>query len=231
MDFIVNATTPQFTEILKIFTLKFVAGIGAGILIGIIIFKFMRRHYSENLSTLGILTASLMTYIIAENLGGNGVLAVTTLGLFSGAIYIKEKEKLFDFSNILSNILEIFVFVLVGLIIVLPVELDFYLKSGGLFLIFLLVRFIAFKITFRNKEYSKKEILFMTLNASKGVAVAVVVLSLTATLGGAESISAESLQTVINLALAFLLYSIIVGTIVLRFPKYFLGKDAPHVGA
>ncbi|MDP7457503.1 MAG: cation:proton antiporter [Candidatus Woesearchaeota archaeon] len=226
MDFLVNAATPEFTVILKLFALKFVAGIGAGILIGIIIFKYMHRYYSVNLSTLGILTAAMMTYILAENLGGNGVLAVTTLGLFSGSIYIKEKEKLFDFSNVLSNILEILVFVLVGLIIVLPLDFLFYLKSSALFAVFLLIRFIAFKITFRNKEYSKKEIVFMTLNASKGVAVAVVVLSISATLLGKIDVTNNILMTVINLSLVFLLYSIIVGTITLKFADKFLGKSA-----
>tara|TARA_Y100000310_G_scaffold345727_1_gene468907 strand:+ start:14384 stop:15592 length:1209 start_codon:yes stop_codon:yes gene_type:complete len=225
MDFLVNASTPELPVILKLFTLKFVAGIGAGILIGIIVLKYMKNHYSSNLSTLGILTAALMTYILAENLGGNGVLAVTTLGLFSGSIYLKEKERLFDFSNILGNILEILVFVLVGLIIVLPLNITFYIKSGSLFAIFLLIRFIAFKITFRNKEYTKKQLVFMTLNASKGVAVAVVVLSLSGTLVGNPNVPAHALNTIINLSLAFLLYSIIVGTLTLKFASYFLGKD------
>ena len=225
MDFILNASTPSVVEIIKIFTLKFVAGIGAGILVGIIIFKFMRHHYSDDLSALGILTAALITFILAENLGGNGVLAVTTLGLFTGAIYLKEKEKLFDFSGVISNILEILVFILVGLIITLPFNVTFLLKSLVLFAIFLLIRFIAFHITFRNKEYTHKEIAFMTLNASKGVAVAVVVLSLSATLLGIEGLDTATLNTVISLGFAFLLYSIVVGTATIKFARHFLHKD------
>jgi|TARA_B100001971_G_C18197178_1_gene542216 NhaP-type Na+/H+ or K+/H+ antiporter len=225
MDFILNSQTPQVVEIIKIFTLKFVAGIGAGILVGIIIFKFMRHHYSEDLSALAILTATLITFILAENLGGNGVLAVTTLGLFTGAIYLKEKEKLFDFSGVISNILEILVFILVGLIIKLPFNGPFLTKSAVLFAAFLLIRFITFHITFRNKEYSQKEIIFMSLNASKGVAVAVVVLSLTASLVGIAGLDIPTLNTVINLSFAFLLYSIIIGTATIKLSKHFLKAE------
>ena len=57
----------------------------------------------------------------------------------------------------------------------------------------------------------------MALNAQKGIAVAVVVFSL-ATLG------IEGMEIVLNLSLAFMLYSIVLSSVILRIVKLFV-KD------
>ena len=90
---------------LKDFILRFVAGIGAGFLVGIIIFKVMKKAYSEILSPLAVITAALLTYILAENLGGNGVLAITTMGLFFGNVYVKQKIQLMEFSTFFAGLI------------------------------------------------------------------------------------------------------------------------------
>ena len=81
----------QFIEQIAPFLQQFVVGIGAGVLVGLIMFKFMKKEYSKVLSPLAMVTAALLTYIIAENLKGNGVLAVTAMGLLFGNIYLKQK--------------------------------------------------------------------------------------------------------------------------------------------
>lgn len=215
-----EALTTKFIEQILPFLQQIITGIGAGILVGIIIFKFMRKVYSEALSPVAMITAALLTYILAENLKGNGVLAVTTLGLFFGSITVKQKAALSDFSYFLSNSLEILVFILVGFIINIPFNVNFFLKSFLLFILYILIRFAAVSISFPHKtgEYNLKEKLFLSLNVSKGIAVAVVAFILT-------TYNIDGLQTILNLILVFVLYSIILSTIVIKFSKYFIKKE------
>jgi NhaP-type Na+/H+ or K+/H+ antiporter len=196
---------------------QFVVGVGAGVLIGLIMFKFMRRAYSIVLSPLAVITSALLAYIIAENLDGNGVLAVTSMGLLFGNVYLKQKFQLKEFASVFSNSLEILVFVLIGIVIAIPFSTDFFIKSLVLFLLYLLIRFFSIMFALRGMEFTFKEKIFMSLNAQKGIAVAVVVFSL-ATLG------IEGMGIVLNLSLAFMLYSIVLSSITLRIAKFFI-KD------
>jgi NhaP-type Na+/H+ or K+/H+ antiporter len=68
-------------------------------------------------------------------------------------------------------------------------------------------------------NFNLKEQMFMALNAQKGIAVAVVVFSL-------ANFDIVGMQNILNLVLAFMLYSIILSSIVLRFSKFFV-KTAP----
>jgi len=117
-------------QILSIFQ-QIITGIGAGVLMGILVFKMMRKYYSQRLSPLILITATLLTYILAENLSGSGVLAVTIFGLFFGNFYVKQKQVLFEFSSTFGNSLMILVFVLVGLQISLPFDdIRFFPRSS-----------------------------------------------------------------------------------------------------
>ena len=195
------------------FLMKFIVGIGTGVFAGIIMLKIMKNNYSKNLSPLAIFISALFTYVLAENLNGSGVLAVTTLGLLFGNTYVKQRVQLQEFSSIISSILQILVFVLVGLIIEIPLTFDFFFRSIAIFAIYIIIRYIALEITFRKKDFSFKEKIFMSLNASKGIAVAVMTFTLSIIL---------QKTMVLNLVLAFLLYSIILSSIMTRFVKYFV---------
>ena len=200
-------------EQLSPFLLLFAVGIGVGVLMGIIGSKIMGHYYLRKISPLALITLALLTYILAENLGGNGVLAVTIAGLFYGNLFIKEKIKLFEFSSLFTNFLEILVFVLIGLIIKFPFTFEFIYISLILFLVYLVIRYIALMLTFGKHGLLVRERLFMTLNVQKGIAVAVVAFFLS-TLPG--------LETVLHLTVVFMLYSIILSTLVLPFTKIIL---------
>ncbi|MFO8016528.1 MAG: cation:proton antiporter [Candidatus Woesearchaeota archaeon] len=207
----------RFIEQIAPFLQQIVTGIGAGVLIGLIILKAMKRWYSEKLSPLALTIAALLTYVLAENLGGNGVLAVTTMGLLFGSVYIKQKSKIMGFSSIFSNSLEILLFILVGFIVTIPLTPRFFIFSIGFFIIHLCARYFAVLASFR-KKYSLREKLFITLNSPKGIAVAVVVFILaTKNIVGMEEIT--------DLVLAAMLYSIIVSSIVAKFSKYFIHRE------
>ncbi len=222
LDFIrsveVQFNFSKFLEQVGPFIQQFVTGIGAGIVVGIIIFRVMKKKYSETLSPLAIITSALLTYILAENLGGNGVLAVTTMGLFFGNIYVTHKIQLKEVSGFLAKSLEILVFILVGLIIKIPWNYVFILKSVILFVIYLVIRYFAVAISLRKLCYSPKEKLFMTFNVQKGIAVAVVAFTLT-------TLNIAGIETILHLTLLFMLYSIIISTIAVKFSHYFVKVD------
>ncbi|MBD3313793.1 hypothetical protein GF345_05100, partial [Candidatus Woesearchaeota archaeon] len=175
--------------------------------------------YSEMLSPLALIVAALLTYVLAEVLQGSGVLAVTTLGLFFGSVYVTHKGEMQEFSSFFSYALEILVFVLIGLIIQIDLTLRFLALSLSLFLLLVLLRYLAVNIVFRS-NYKIKEKLFMTLNAPKGIAVASVTFLLT-------TFQAEipAIAKITDLTLVFILYSIILSSIVARFSKYFIHKE------
>ena len=212
-----------FMSQLKPVLQQFVTGVGAGLVIAVIVFRIMKREYSEELSPIAIIATALFTYVLAENLGGNGVLAVTTLGVFFGNFKLKEKLHLITFGSTISNALKILVFILVGYLIRFPLTEDFMIKSLSLFIIYLLVRYIAVKISFRN-GFSRGEQLFMTLNTSKGIAVAIVVLAL-------NNLGISGIETILNFSLAFIIYSIIVATIATVFSKKLLFEDKEKIQA
>lgn len=217
------------------FLQQIITGIGTGVFVGIIVFRFMRRFYSERLSPLTLITSALLTYIISENLGGNGVLAVTVLGVFFGNVTVKKKPELLEFSTMLSNTLEIIVFVLIGFLLPLKLDLWFMIKSILLFIIMIVIRFAALQIVYINDHVNLKERIFMALNCTKGIAVAVVaflvstyVLQIPTLQEGVKVIqelpfiSIQGSQTIIDLMVLFIIYSIILSSVMARFSQVFI---------
>ena len=210
-ELIISTFIEQFLPLLQ----QFVVGIGSGILIGLIMFKFMRKRYSVVLSPLAVITSALLAYIIAENLDGNGVLAVATMGLLFGNLYLKQKFQLREFASVFSNSLEILVFVLIGLIVIIPFSLEFFINSSMLFALHLIIRFSAIIFSLRGMDFTLKEKVFMSLNAQKGIAVAVVVFSF-------ATLNISGMEVILHLVLAFMLYSIILSTVVFSMAKFFV---------
>jgi len=174
----------------------------------------------QDVSPLALVTMALLTYVLAEKFGGNGVLAVTIMGLFYGNVYIKEKAKLFEFSEVFTNAFEVMVFILIGLIVHLPLNAAFFYKSILLFVIYLVIRYVSIEVSFEKNKLNRKEKFFMVLNVQKGIAVAVVVIFLS---------TISELTTVLHLALAFMLYSIVLSTISLLFINKLLGIEEKPV--
>jgi len=211
---------PGFINQVVPFIQQVFVGAGAGLVLGIIVLKVMKTVYNEQLSPIGLMVAALLSYTLAETLGGNGVLAVAVLGLMFGNFYVKQKGQLQEFSSILSNRLEILVFVLIGLSIYRELPFIFYLKALLGFIMLLLVRYVTVNFSFRKSEVKAKEKLFMTLNIPKGIAVAVVALTLGSTTFASDA--SAMTQTTLSLILAFLAYSLILASIVERYAHKFL---------
>ncbi|MEK6869753.1 MAG: cation:proton antiporter [Nanoarchaeota archaeon] len=196
---------------------QLVVGIAAGVLMGLVMFKFMRKRYSAVLSPLAVIVFALLAYITAKNLGGNGVWAVASMGLLFGTVHLSHKPQLQSFASVSLNSLGILVFVLIGIIVSIDFSANFLIKSLLLFLSYILIRFASILFALRGMDFTMKEKLFMSLNVQKGIAVAVVVFSL-------AMLDIEGIGTVLNLAIAFMIYSIILSSVVLRIAKFFI-KD------
>ena len=195
----------------------------------------MKKFYSQRLSPLTLITAALLTYILAESLGGNGVLAVTVLGIFFGNVAVKKKVALQEFSSMLSSTLEILVFILIGFLIPTNLDLVFIVKSIILFGIMILIRFIVLELVYLHDHINLKERIFMAMNCTKGIAVAVVafiisnyVLDIPIIEDGIQLTHQVPLTNfpgthiILNLMVLFILYSIVLSSVIARFSKKFI---------
>ena len=188
---------------------------GAGVVVGSIILYVLKKAYSETLSPLALITAALLTYTLAEHLGGNGVLAVAIMGVLFGNFYVKEKGLLIDISSFFANGLEILVMISAGLLVRLPIDSAFVVRSLILFVIFLVIRYVAVTIIVRNERFTLRERLFMTFNVQKGVAVAVLVLTF-------STFALAGFEPIVSLSLLFMIYSIILATLASKFIHLFI---------
>jgi NhaP-type Na+/H+ or K+/H+ antiporter len=194
-----------------------IVGLGSGLIVGLVVLSTFRKFYSEHMSPITLMAGVLVAYLLAEGVGGNGTLAVAVLGFLFGTFYVAEKPKLQEFSTMLSRSLQMLVFVLAGIVLVMPLEPWFLVNSFLLFLLLLLARFAAVLISM-GKDYSFKEKLLMALNVPKGFAVIVVVFAL-------SLYHYAQLDMALKAILAVTIYSLMLSSIVDRFSKKFIKQD------
>lgn len=209
-----SAILPQAVPFLQ----QIITGVGTGVVIGLLVFKVMSRFYEEKLSPIAIVSAALLTYVLAEHIGGNGVLAVTTMAVIYGNLYIVHKQILGSFISVFSSFFQVLVFILIGLIIEIPMTWGFLIKSILLFLSYLAIRWLSLRATFWNR-YSWKEELFMTINAPKGIATAVVIFLL-------STFPIPGLERVLDYGIMTIIYSVIASTIIAKYSKFFIDVEA-----
>lgn len=209
IDLMQNLTSQNVSEIIVQLTpviMQIIVGIGAGIFTGIILFKLVQHVYAEVYSPLAVIVAALLAYVLAENLGGSGVLSVTALGLFFGNAYVKEKITLLGVESVLAKALYILVFILAGLVIRVPITREFIITSAVLFTIYCAIRFLAVWISTRST--SVHDLAFMTLAAPKGITTTAVLFTL-------ATLKIPGIQTLLEMTFAFILYSIIISALTL----------------
>jgi potassium/hydrogen antiporter len=184
-------------------------------MMGLIVFRIMKKVYSQQFSPVAIITTALLTYILAENLGGNGVLSVATLGLLFGNSYVKEKEVLQEFNSMLTSSLIILVFVLIGFIVAVEFSFWFMIKALVLFFVLVLTRLTAIQWSLKDK-FSYPEKVFMALSMPKGIAVAVVAFTLSL-MPLASPLLEGYMQTILQLVVICIIYSLIFSSVIDRF--------------
>lgn len=204
------------------FLVQIIVGLGTGLLVGLLFFRVMKQFYDQEISPLSLITSALLAYVLAENLEGSGVIAVAVLGFMFGNTYLAGKQSLASFNSMLSNSLEIIVFMLVGFIVSLRMPLETYLYGFVAFLVIIFTRYAAVLLTVRKDGYSARERWFMILVNPKGIATAVMVFSL-------SILAVDGLQLVLELIVLTIIYSVVVATVVARYSHKFLPGDTPVV--
>lgn len=206
-----------FTDFLMPFLKQIIIGIGAGMVMGIIIFKVLRRYYADSLSPIVVIAATVLAFVLAENLEGNGVLAVATLGVIFGNTYVEHRGELMEFSTILSTSLQLLVFLLIGIMVSLDFSIGYFINSLILFAIAVFSRGVAVFFSLRHSSFTTLEKVFMALNMPKGIAVAVVTLALL--------VQETQLDGLLDLMILFLVYSLILSSAADRFAKFFIREE------
>lgn len=191
-------------------------GISIGMLMAVLVLVIVRSKYSEFLSSIFLAIAALMSYVIAEQLNGNGIAAVAALGLFYSSIYVKNREMILEHSSAAMFILETIVFVMAAFVINLNVSFVFILKVLALFIIYLGIRFVAVFVLHNAKM---KEVIFLTLQVPKGLSVIVVIVAL-------SNFNISNIDNMLSIALYFVLLSHIISLIVTHKAGHFLPEYA-----
>ncbi len=199
------------------------AGIGTGLVLGFVAFRLMKNQYMENISPLVVVAMALVSFTLAEYVGGNGVLSVTTLGIVYSVSVVKEKESMGKFVDLFTSFLTIVIFILLGMVIAVPSSWLFLLKSLILFIIYLCIRYLVIYLALKNEELLFKEKLFMTLSVSKGIGEAVIALVIISTMSGLSDVS--YLEEIIKLVFLFIFYSVALSSFIVKFSGFFLQND------
>jgi NhaP-type Na+/H+ and K+/H+ antiporter len=180
-----------------------IIGLGAGVIIGIIFFRFLRNKYVTSANELGMVTIAVLTYVVTEQLAGSGLFAVMVLGTFFGNSYVRKTTSMYNFSPFIFKTLEMLIFLMIGFVTVITLKNGIWWKSLVLFGTYALLRLIIIHLYY--KHYSIDNKLLLTF-APKGMILGVTIL----VLGVYGSVEISLISTM----LMVLIYSLIAGIFV-----------------
>ncbi|MBI5393367.1 hypothetical protein HZA96_05850 [Candidatus Woesearchaeota archaeon] len=195
------------------FFVKIIIGIGAGIVIGIILSKYFSGLLKSKLLFIFLFGVIIATYILTEALKGSGIIAVIVMSLFFGNMYLTHKEEKNMVTTIYNNLLYVFLFIFLSFYIQMPFDLLFYGKALIVFLAYLLLRTIACFILLP-KEYSMAAKLQISLLMAKEIDILLIAFFILLNQTIAQFSNITSLLIIITL------YSIITSILSLRFSKF-----------
>ncbi len=154
------------------FWLMVVAGIGTGIVIGLAVGKIIKKL--KYYTVLTLLSVSLISYALAENVGGSGMLAVAITGIIIGNMKFKEKQEMLAFENQLSEMLRISVFTLLGASVSLFITIQEFMLIVAFFVIVVFSRLVFFFPAIGNMKdkFSRRELILMSFVAPRGLSAA-----------------------------------------------------------
>lgn len=193
-----------------------VAGLGTGMIIGFGISRIIRRILKEY-SPLLFFSIALITYALAEAVGGSGVLAVAVCGLIAGNMFLPGREEISEFEDNISEMLRISIFVLLGA----QVFLNIGAGQLGTILLFFLVVFFSRPIFLlgglgrMRRSFSRKELLLMSFTAPRGIASAAMIpiISVAVIAAGSPAIAAQMMNIVFMVVLLSILFSTVAAKV------------------
>jgi cell volume regulation protein A len=160
-------------QYLNQFWVMIAVGAGAGLILGLGITKVLKGMLKEY-SALMLFAVALITYALAENVGGSGMLAVAVAGLISGN-YIKEQhDEVQQFDDHLSEMLRISVFTLLGAQVTLFIGLEEFLTIFVFFMVLFFIRpvFLFPALGRGNKDFCRSDFILMSFVTPRGLSAA-----------------------------------------------------------
>jgi len=148
------------------------AGVGTGVVVGFAAVEVFRRT-QEELSSILSFAIALVTYALASNVGGSGIMAVAICALILGNMKIPFKKVIGEFEDSLSTVLTISVFTLLGAQIALEITPGL-LIAEGIFVAVLIfgARPIMTFLCLLKEKHSLSDNLLISFTGPRGVASA-----------------------------------------------------------
>ncbi|MFH1450680.1 MAG: cation:proton antiporter [archaeon] len=162
------------TIVMKQFWQLIAAGVGTGVVVGLSVSEVFKKM-EKSLSPILGLAIALITYALAGNVGGSGILAVAICALLLGNRNIPYKEHIGEFEDTLSTMLTISIFTFLGAQIALNIT-TMMIVQQALFitlLIFLVRPAITFVLT-RKNNFTMFDRILMSMTGPRGAATAAV---------------------------------------------------------
>ncbi len=163
----------------------------------------------RDIKYLSILTTTLLSYLVAEAIRGSGVLSVSVFTVVFAASMMRDKVFEEEVMRIISSVVEVIAFMLIGSMIVFRIEHIF--QGVVLFTFYLFIRYLAVCLTL--DHLSGREKLLLTLNVAKGVDVGMVVLYIIAVL------SSPHKELLVEMSFLFILFSLVISTVYTAFSQ------------
>jgi cell volume regulation protein A len=220
-DFVVYK--PAIVIALPLYMAKLVLLAGVGIVIGLTGF-FIGQHILRlagvELEEIAGLVIALIVYVLAENLGGSGIVAVGITSVLLNSSKAPTKETFTEFNRELALIFTIFVFVMLGMEFPLQM-LDVLEVTRFDFIVVIfsvvLARLITILVVTYKSNLAIAERIKLGLIAPKGIgpaALAPLALAMAAT---SEFISMQAAFTIIKIVYLTIIISALLAIIVARF--------------
>jgi NhaP-type Na+/H+ or K+/H+ antiporter len=207
-----------------------VAGVGTGIIIGFGFAKLIKRITSEY-SVLMVLSISLITYALAEAVGGSGMLSVAICGLMVGNMTFRDRDDVKSFEDNFWEMLRISVLAMLG------AEVALFMNWGqfAMALVFFAIVFFSrplIVIPILGKTRNRmniKDLVILSFIAPRGTDSAAIAPLVVAALVAAGS--AGIATTIMNITVIIIILSILSSALIaVLASRNILIKDGPTLG-
>lgn len=195
-------------------------GVGTGVIVGLGVSRVLKSMVKEY-TVLLLFSIALITYALAENVGGSGMLAVAICGLFAGDIVFPEKREVQKFDDHLSEMLRISVFTLLGAQIAFFMTFHEFIMALLFFFIVFISRplFVIPLLGRKRKDMGKKDILLLSFVQPRGIASAAMAPIVAAAIISTPIGNNLVANQLVNIIFLIVLLSVLASTIVVAVTK------------
>ncbi|MEM4662940.1 MAG: cation:proton antiporter, partial [Candidatus Diapherotrites archaeon] len=217
-DFAVYRSPITFA--LPLYLAKIVLLCGVGFVIGLIGYFFGKKALQVagvDLEELTGLAVALIVYVVAENLGGSGIIAVGVTSILLNSSKAPKKPTFTEFNRDIAIILVIFVFVMLGadfpirmLNIVEITHIDFITVIGFI----IAARLITALVISYKSDLNIWERLLIGMNSPKGMAPAALAPLAIVMAERSELMSTQAAYTIIKITYITIILSILLSMLI-----------------